>query len=319
MGPATDDPPREFLRKAIAEPLRRGFARADEANPNRDMALRSALSYASYLGLGTAGVTMIANSVLYDVGPGHKAVIFDKMRNGCQDDTPGPGTHLRIPMVQDPHIIDCRCRPQVIESQTGTKDVQQVQIVLRVLSRPDESSLKRLFQQYGNRKNFDQKVLPSVGNEVLKSVVAQYNAEELLSKREQISRQIYAKLTERAADFNLLLDDVSITHLQFGKEYANAIELGRSRSGPSGRVRRAEVGQEKVASITRRGRGAGREDHLRRALQVGRGPHRGAAHRRGQGDRRDARALAQRHVPAEHVRRRRRHAARAQRGRAVGG
>ena len=196
---------------------------------------------------------MIANSVLYDVGPGHKAVIFDKMRNGCQDDTPGPGTHLRIPMVQDPHIIDCRCRPQVIESQTGTKDVQQVQIVLRVLSRPDESSLKRLFQQYGNRKNFDQKVLPSVGNEVLKSVVAQYNAEELLSKREQISRQIYAKLTERAADFNLLLDDVSITHLQFGKEYANAIELKQVAQQEAERqeyvVQKSE--QEKVASITR--------------------------------------------------------------------
>ena len=217
------------------------------------MALRSALSYASYLGLGTAGVTMIANSFLYDVGPGHKAVIFDKMRNGCQDDTPGPGTHLRIPMVQDPHIIDCRCRPQVIESQTGTKDVQQVQIVLRVLSRPDESSLTRLFQQYGNRKNFDAKVLPSVGNEVLKSVVAQYNAEELLSKREQISRQIYAKLTERAADFNLLLDDVSITHLQFGKEYANAIELKQVAQQEAERqeyvVQKSE--QEKVASITR--------------------------------------------------------------------
>ena len=217
------------------------------------MALRSALSYASYLGLGTAGVTMIANSVLYDVGPGHKAVIFDKMRNGCQDDTPGPGTHIRIPMVQDPHIIDCRCRPQVIESQTGTKDVQQVQIVLRVLSRPDESSLTRLFQQYGNRKNFDAKVLPSVGNEVLKSVVAQYNAEELLSKREQISRQIYAKLTERAADFSLLLDDVSITHLQFGKEYANAIELKQVAQQEAERqeyvVQKSE--QEKVASITR--------------------------------------------------------------------
>ena len=217
------------------------------------MALRSALSYASYLGLGTAGVTMIANSVLYDVGPGHKAVIFDKMQGGCQKDTPGPGTHFKVPFVQDPHIIDCRCRPQVIESQTGTKDVQQVQIVLRVLSRPDESSLKRLFQQYGNRKNFDQKVLPSVGNEVLKSVVAQYNAEELLSKREQISRQIYAKLTERAADFNLLLDDVSITHLQFGKEYANAIELKQVAQQEAERqeyvVQKSE--QEKVASITR--------------------------------------------------------------------
>ena len=114
-------------------------------------------------------------------------------------DTPGPGTHFKVPFVQDPHIIDCRCRPQVIESQTGTKDVQQVQIVLRVLSRPDESSLTRLFQQYGNRKNFDAKVLPSVGNEVLKSVVAQYNAEQLLSMREQISFPSVSFLYTKAA------------------------------------------------------------------------------------------------------------------------
>jgi len=220
------------------------------------MALSSALSAISRLGLGTAGLAFIGSNCLYDVGPGHKAVVFDKLRNGCQPDARGEGTHFKVPFVQEPHIIDCRARPKVIESQTGTKDVQQVQIVLRVLSRPDthdESALTKLFQQYGNRKNFDEKVLPSVGNEVLKSVVAQYNAEELLSKREQISRQIYTKLTERAADFKLVLDDVSITHLQFGKEYANAIELKQVAQQEAERqeyiVQKAE--QEKVAAITR--------------------------------------------------------------------
>lgn len=217
------------------------------------MALSSALSAIARLGAGTAGIAFIGQSCLYDVGPGHKAVIFDKLSGGCQKHTTGEGTHFMIPFVQVPNIIDCRARPKVIESQTGTKDVQQVQIVLRVLSRPDEGALTRLFQQYGNRKNFDEKVLPSVGNEVLKSVVAQYNAEELLSKREQISRQIGTKLAERAADFNLLLEDVSITHLQFGKEYANAIELKQVAQQEAERqeylVQKAE--QEKVAAITR--------------------------------------------------------------------
>ena len=35
---------------------------------------------------------------------------------------------------------------------------------------------------------------------------------------------IRRNLTERARDFNILLDDVSITHLVFGREYAKAIE-----------------------------------------------------------------------------------------------
>jgi prohibitin 1 len=72
--------------------------------------------------------------------------------------------------------------------------------------------------------DFDDKILPSLGNEVLKAVVAQYNAEELLSKRAMVSFEIRQALVERAAKFNLILDDVAITHLTFGKEFAKAIE-----------------------------------------------------------------------------------------------
>ena len=60
-----------------------------------------------------------------------------------------------------------------------------VNIYLRVLSRPREEALPKIYQTLGT--NFDDRVLPSLGNEVLKSVVAQYNADQLLSMREQIS------------------------------------------------------------------------------------------------------------------------------------
>ena len=47
-------------------------------------------------------------------------------------------------------------------------------------------------------------------NEVLKSVVAQYNAIELIVKREQVSAEVRSRLQARAKDFFILLDDVSI-------------------------------------------------------------------------------------------------------------
>merc|ERR1711865_226122 len=59
---------------------------------------------------------------------------------------------------------------------------------------------------------------------VLKSTIAQYNAEQLLKEREQVSREIREAIVARAAQFNILMDDVSITHLTYGKEFATAIE-----------------------------------------------------------------------------------------------
>ena len=65
---------------------------------------------------------------------------------------------------------------------------------------------------------------PSLPPQVLKAVVAKYNAEELLSKRESVSTRIRDELTHRAKQFHLIMDDVSITHLTFGHEFTKAIE-----------------------------------------------------------------------------------------------
>lgn len=126
-----------------------------------------------------------------------------------------------------------------------------VNIKLRVLWRPKETDLPKLYRELGT--DFDERVLPSIGNEVLKSVVAQYNAEELLSKRAEVSARIKAELAKRAEHFYLILDDVAITHLTFGREFMRAIESKQVASQEAERqqyvVLKAE--QERQAVVTR--------------------------------------------------------------------
>ncbi|KAK2098817.1 Prohibitin-1, subunit of the prohibitin complex (Phb1p-Phb2p) [Saguinus oedipus] len=173
-------------------------------------------------GLALAVAGGMVNFALYNVDAGQRAVIFDQF---CvvQNIVVGEETHFLIPWVQKPIIFVCRINHIMYQSSL-------VANIYRIST--SHSPLVPITSQFpciltSTGEDYDENVLLSITTEILKSVVARSDAAELITQKELVSRQVSNDLRERAATFGLILDDVFLTHLTFGKEFTEAVEANR--------------------------------------------------------------------------------------------
>lgn len=150
--------------------------------------MAQALEYLARWAIPIGAVVSGLQYSMYNVEGGYRAVLFDRMR-GVMPDTVGEGTHFLVPWLQRAVLFDVRTRPRNISTTTGSKDMQTVSLTLRVLHRPEYSQLPAIYQNLG--LDYDDRVLPSIGNEVLKAIVAQFDAGELITQRELVSNIVF--------------------------------------------------------------------------------------------------------------------------------
>ncbi|XP_051114569.1 prohibitin-2, mitochondrial-like [Andrographis paniculata] len=166
-------------------------------------------------------VVQTIRKTYFNVDEGHRALKFNRI-TGTKQKVYAEGTHFTFPYLEWPITFDVRARPHLFKGTAGTQDLQMVEISLRVLARPDLTYLASLYRRLGEK--YDEVVFPSIVQETLRGTVAKYNASQLVTQRETVSKDICTLLAEKASSFYIEVDDVSITDISFGTEFNAAIE-----------------------------------------------------------------------------------------------
>mmetsp|Transcript_42899 Transcript_42899/g.100715 ORF Transcript_42899/g.100715 Transcript_42899/m.100715 type:complete len:224 (-) Transcript_42899:653-1324(-) len=212
----------EKFREAAAKAFKAASAKAKVSRSSGggpSIPAGSSKALGALIGAGAVGYAGMHS--FYSVNGGERAIVFNRL-SGVKSTIYGEGLNFNIPWFEWPIVYDVRTRPCNLQTLTGSKDLQMVTIGVRVLHKPDSNQLVQIYRQLG--KDYEARVLPSLMNECAKAVVARFNANELLTKRELVSAEIAKDLRLRASKFNLLLEDIAITHVSFSPEYSRAVE-----------------------------------------------------------------------------------------------
>lgn len=178
------------------------------------------------------------------VGAGQRDVVT--MFGKVQPNVLGEGLHVINPLAST-HTVSLQT--QTI-SETGnsalsaaSNDLQDVKMEVVANFHLPESSVVTVYQQYQGLDNFISSKLAPTVREAVKAVSAQYTAEELVTKRSEVSTKIEASIVTEFQQLGVIEESFKITNLTFSDDFTKAIEAKVTA------VQHAEAAKNKLAQV----------------------------------------------------------------------
>lgn len=169
--------------------------------------------------IGFFGLLIILSS-FYTIGAGERGVELTFGKPDMQ--SVGEGLHFKYPLAQTVKKFEVKTQKIEVDADASSKDLQDVQtrVALNYHLKPD--SVPRLYQEIG--VDYKSRIIDPAIQESVKSVQALFTAQELVSKRSEVRRQIQSFLDERLDKYYIEVDDFNIVNFQFSEEFDKAIE-----------------------------------------------------------------------------------------------
>ena len=132
------------------------------------------------------------------------------------------GIHFLVPFQDDIVQMEVRTLKYDKDTRSASKDLQSVETTVTVNYHPNPERVHILFKEIG--LDYENRVIQPAIEETVKQVTANYNAEELITKRPLVKSDIENAIRERLNQFDVITDVISITDFEFSVLFNKAIE-----------------------------------------------------------------------------------------------
>lgn len=170
------------------------------------------------IGVIVAVAIFIAGSVV-TVPVGHIAVMsrFGKLTG----ETHLSGLSFK-PIIDTPIILDLRTQKDETTNEAASKDLQDTKTNIATNYRLDPGHAVEVLRTMG--PDYWNVFADPAEQEIVKSITATYNAEDMILRREQVKADISSALTKKLAERGIIVEFINITNFEFSPEFTAAIE-----------------------------------------------------------------------------------------------
>ncbi|MBW2214056.1 MAG: prohibitin family protein [Deltaproteobacteria bacterium] len=153
--------------------------------------------------------------------------------------------------------ISTRVHKMEASATASSKDLQVVSTRIALNYRVDAAQIVEVFRNVGTRLVVENTIIDPALQESLKQATAQYTAEELITRRQQVKETLTDSIRATLAKSNLLVTELSITDFQFDAQYQQAVESKQVAEQRASRGEGARCGESDACPSRGRSQGAG--------------------------------------------------------------
>ena len=167
-------------------------------------------------------IGVVASSSVKIVDAGNRGILTHWNAVDLTNPPLDEGIHFVIPFQDEVVQMEVRTLKYDTSTRSASKDLQTVQTTVTVNYHPDTERVHFLYKEIG--LSYENRVIQPAIDETVKQVSANYNAEELITKRPLVKSDIENAIRERLNQFYIDTEVISITDFEFSPLFAKAIE-----------------------------------------------------------------------------------------------